>query len=72
MCLAVVGRIVSIKKETAEANIMGVLREISVVLVPDVKVGEYVMIHAGFAINKIDEEEAKKTEEIIREVAKYS
>jgi len=51
---------------------MGVLREISVVLVPDVKIGEYVMIHAGFAINKIDEKEAKKTEEIIREVAEYS
>ena len=72
MCLAVVGRIVSIRNEIAEANILGVLREISVVLVPDVKIGEYVMIHAGFAINKIDEEEAKKTEEIIREVAEYS
>jgi len=72
MCLAVVGRIVSLKNEIAEANIMGVLREISVVLVPDVKIGEYVMIHAGFAINKIDEKEAKKTEAIIREVAEYS
>jgi hydrogenase expression/formation protein HypC len=67
----VIGRITARSGETATANIMGVFREISVVLVPDVKIGEYVMIHAGFAINKIDEEEAKKTEEIIREVAKY-
>jgi hydrogenase expression/formation protein HypC len=72
MCLAVVGRVVAINNDTAEANIMGVLREISVVLVPDVKIGEYVMIHAGFAINKIDEKEAKKTEEFIREIAEHS
>jgi len=71
MCLAVIGRITAMSGETATANIMGVFREISVILVPDVKIGEYVMIHAGFAINKIDEKEAKRTEEIIREVTKY-
>jgi hydrogenase expression/formation protein HypC len=68
----VIGRITAMSGETATANIMGVFREISVVLVPDVKIGEYVMIHAGFAINKIDEKEAKRTEAIIREVEKYS
>lgn len=72
MCLAVVGRIEEIKDEIAIAEIMGVRREISIVLTPDVKVGDYVMIHAGFAINQIDAEEAKKTEELLREVAKYS
>lgn len=72
MCLGVVGRIEEKKGDMATAEIMGVRREISVVLVPDIKVGDYVMIHAGFAINPIDEEAAKETEEILREVLKYS
>jgi len=67
MCLGVVGRIEEIKDEMAVAEIMGVRREISIVLVPDIKVGEYVMIHAGFAINPIDEEAAKETEELLTE-----
>ena len=73
MCLGVVGRIEEIKQDNlALAEIMGVRREISVVLVPEIKVGEYVMIHAGFAINPIDEEAAKETEDILKEVLKYS
>jgi len=73
MCLGVVGRIEEIKKDNlALAEIMGVRREISVVLVPEIKVGEYVMIHAGFAINPIDEEAAKETDEILKEVLRYS
>ncbi len=72
MCLAVVGRIEEIKDDMAIAEIMGARREISIVLTPEVKIGDYVMIHAGFAINLIDEQEAKKTEELLREVAKYS
>jgi hydrogenase expression/formation protein HypC len=72
MCLGVVGRIEEIEGDTAIAEIMAVRREISIVLVPEIKVGEYVMIHAGFAINPIDEEAAKETEEILKEVLKYS
>ena len=72
MCLGVVGRIEEIKDDMAIAEIMGVRRQISIVLVPDIKVGEYVMIHAGFAINPIDEEAAKETEELLKEVLKYS
>ncbi len=68
MCLGVVGRIEEIKGDMAIAEIMGVRREISIVLVPEIKIGEYVMIHAGFAINPIDEEAAKETEEILKEV----
>ena len=51
---------------------MGVRRRISVVLVPEIKIGEYVMIHAGFAINRMDEKDAHETEEMILEVLKYS
>lgn len=72
MCLGVVGRIEEIEGDTAIAEIMEVRRKISIVLVPEIKVGEYVMIHAGFAINPIDEEAAKETEEILKEVLKYS
>jgi hydrogenase expression/formation protein HypC len=72
MCLGVVGRIEKIDGDMATAEIMGVYRQISIVLVPDIKVGEYVMIHAGFAINQMDEEYAKETEEILKEVLKYS
>ena len=69
MCLGIVGRIEELKgDDIAVVEIMGVQREISVVLVPDIKVGEYVMIHAGFAINPIDEEAAKETEDILRQV----
>ena len=72
MCLGVVGRIEKIDGEMAIAEIMGVRRQISIILVPEIKIGDYVMIHAGFAINPIDEEAAKETEEILKEVLKYS
>ena len=72
MCLGIVGRIEEINGEMATAEIMGVRREISIVLVPEIKVGDYVMIHAGFAINPIDEAAAKETEAVLREFLKYS
>jgi hydrogenase expression/formation protein HypC len=72
MCLGVVGRIDEIEGEMAMAEILGVRRQISIVLVPDVKVGSYVMIHAGFAINEMDEKDARETEDMIMEVLKYS
>ena len=72
MCLGVVGRIDEIDGETATAEIMGVRRKISIVLVPDIKVNDYVMIHAGFAINQMDEKDAQETEQMILEVLKYS
>ncbi len=72
MCLGVVGRIDEIKGETAIAEILGVRREISIVLVPEAKINDYVMIHAGFAINLMDEKDARETEEMIIEVLKHS
>lgn len=69
MCLGIVGRIQELKPENmAVVEIMGVQRVISVILVPEIKVGQYVMIHAGFAINPIDEKEAKETEELLQKV----
>jgi len=60
MCLAVPGKIVSITDTTAVVDFGGVQRETNVSLV-DAKPGDYVIVHAGFAIQIVDEEEAKET-----------
>ncbi|QLH75300.1 MAG: HypC/HybG/HupF family hydrogenase formation chaperone [Methanomassiliicoccales archaeon] len=60
MCLAVPGKIVSIEGKNAQVDFGGVIRETNISMV-DAKVGSYVIIHAGFAIQVVDEEEAKET-----------
>jgi hydrogenase expression/formation protein HypC len=47
----------------------GVIREASFAMLPEVQLGDYVLIHAGFAIERLDEQEAQKTLELLREVA---
>ncbi len=61
MCLAIPARVVTVKGEKAQVDFgEGVLRDVNVTLV-DAKVGEYVLVHAGYAIQKMDEAEAKET-----------
>ena len=60
MCLAVPSKIVEIKEALATVDVDGVRREASLMLLEDVKIGDYVIIHAGFAISKVDEEIAKQ------------
>jgi len=68
MCLAVPMKVVSIDDELAIAEIDGVKREASLMMLGDeVEVGDYVLIHAGFAISKLDEAEALQTLELMRE-----
>jgi hydrogenase expression/formation protein HypC len=69
MCLSVPGKIVRIKKNMARVDVGGTLRDISLDLCPEVSMGEYVLIHAGFAIQKVDEEEAKETLNLLRKIA---
>lgn len=69
MCLGIPGRILEIEKRIARVDVGGLLREISIDLCPDVSVGEYVLIHAGFAIQKVDEQEAKETLELLQQMA---
>lgn len=68
MCLAVPGQIVSIEGTNAIVDVMGVTREVSIDLAGDVAVGDYLMVHAGYAIEKMDMEEAQRTIELFREL----
>jgi len=68
MCLGIPGRIVSMEEFSATVDIAGTTREVSTMMLADeVSVGDYVLIHVGFAIAKMDEEEAAKTLEMILE-----
>ncbi len=69
MCLGVPGKVIEIEKNVAKVDVGGLLREVSLDLCPDVSVGEYVLIHTGFAIQKVDEEEAKETLELLSQLA---
>lgn len=68
MCLAVPMRIIDIEGEMMVAEIDGVRREASLMMLSeDVKVGDFVLIHAGFAISRLDEDEALETLDLMRE-----
>jgi len=69
MCLGIPARVVEIEKNVAKVDVGGILREISIDLCPDVSVGEYVLIHTGFAIQRMNEEEAQETLDLLREMA---
>lgn len=69
MCLGVPGKILEIMGNTARVEVGGFLREISLDLCPDVSPGEYVLIHTGFAIQKVDEEDAKETLALLQKMA---
>jgi len=69
MCLAIPSKIVKIENNVAIIDVDGVQREASLLLLEDPKVGEYVIVHAGFAINKINEEHAQESLKLMREAA---
>ena len=68
MCLAVPMRVVTIDGEMAICEIDGVRREASLMMVDGIAVNDYVLIHAGFAIERLDEAEAEETLRLMREV----
>jgi hydrogenase expression/formation protein HypC len=69
MCLAVPMKVLRVSGDRATAVMDGVEREIGTALVPDVVAGEYVIVHAGFAIQKLSESEAQETLELFRRMA---
>ena len=68
MCLAVPMKLVCIDGNKGTVELSGVKKEISLNLMRNVKIGDYLIIHAGFAIEKLNEEEAKKTLAIWEEI----
>lgn len=69
MCLAIPARIVEIEdNRMASIDIMGVTRKVSLDLVPEAVVGDHVLVHAGFALQVVDEEYANETLELIKEL----
>lgn len=77
MCLAVPGKIISLENEDSIArsgrvSFGGVIKEVNLALVPDAEIGDYVIVHAGFGISILDEDEAKKTLEYLNEIDRLS
>ncbi|MCX7950770.1 MAG: HypC/HybG/HupF family hydrogenase formation chaperone [Clostridiales bacterium] len=68
MCLAVPLKIINIDGNSAQAELDGIVRQIRIDFVKDIKVGDYVIVHAGFAIEKLKEEDAIENLRLIREV----
>jgi len=62
-------RVLEIDGHFGKVEVEGVKRKVSFQLLPDVEVGDYVLVHAGFAIERINEEEARKTLDLLSELA---
>ncbi len=69
MCLAIPSKITEIKNDMAVIDADGVRRQASLLLLEDAQVGDYVIVHAGFAIQKIDEAAAMETLKLLKEAA---
>ena len=68
MCLAVPLRLVSVNGNDAVGEVGGIQREVSIMMTPDVKVGDYVIVHAGFAIQVLDQKEAEENLDLLRQI----
>jgi hydrogenase expression/formation protein HypC len=72
MCLAIPGKVVSIEQanglRVGRVQFGGIVRQASLDFVPEAEVGDYVLVHVGFAISKVDEEEAARTYQLLDEM----
>ncbi len=74
MCLGIPGEVLSIEQNAAgilmgRVSFGGIVREVCLAYVPDVQIGDYVIVHAGFALNKLNEEEAKEVFEMLEQMS---
>ena len=69
MCLAIPGLIKSIEDKEADAEFGGITRRVSLWLTPEARVGDYVLVHTGYAIEILDEEQAEETLNLLEEIA---
>ena len=72
MCLAIPARIVEMEGDNAIVDAMGNRWKTKTSLLPEAKLGDLVLIHAGFAISLVDEEEAKKTWQLLAEIDAFN
>jgi hydrogenase expression/formation protein HypC len=72
MCLAIPARIVELEKDNAVVDAMGNRWKAKTTLLPEAKLGDLVLMHAGFAISLVDEEEAKQTWQLLAEIADFN
>lgn len=74
MCLSIPGKLIEVTSQLDETfrvgkvSFDGIIKEVSLTLVPEAKIGDYVMVHVGAAISTVDEEEAKKTFELLKQL----
>jgi len=69
MCLAVPAKVISITGQIAQVELGGLTRQANIMLVPGLRLGDYVLLHAGFAIQTLDEADAQETLELLAEIA---
>ena len=69
MCLAVPMKLIEIRDDDGIAELGGVKREVNLHLLEGASIGDYIIVHAGFAIQKLDKEEAEETLNLLRQLA---
>jgi hydrogenase expression/formation protein HypC len=76
MCLGVPGKIIEIYQvndlQMGKVDFGGVIREVCLAYVPEAQIGDYALIHVGFALNLVSEQEAKETLELLQEIAEHA
>ncbi len=72
MCLAIPMKITELHEKTAVGEADGARKEIRIDFIPDLTIGEYVMVHAGFALQKVTESDARETAQLMRELQELS
>ena len=77
MCLAVPGKIIDIEGEDpllriGRVSFGGVLKQVNLAYVPEAQIGDYVLVHVGFAINRIDQEEARQVFEMLQQMGEMA
>ena len=68
MCLAVPAKVLEIKDSLAKVELSGVMRDVSLMLLPEAKIGDYVLVHAGFAMQVVEEKEVEEMNALFAEM----
>jgi hydrogenase expression/formation protein HypC len=77
MCLAIPGKLIEVSQDPqgvrmGKANFGGIVKQVCLEYTPEVSIGDYVLVHVGFALSKVDEEEALRTYRLLQEMDQLS